>query len=118
MLNGLQRVLLHQLQQIGFATSVCSNLRRDIGDVETLLDIAEELGLDRAMTARFFESDADIEDIRARDAHTRARGVTGVPTFVVGNQHVVPGAQPTELWLKVIDEIAANPAEPAESPSG
>ena len=117
--------LIHWAGLEGRQTPVASRLfkayfeeGRHIGDVETLLDIAEELGLDRAMTARLFESDADIADIRARDAHTRARGVTGVPTFVVGNQHVVPGAQPTELWLKVIDEIAANPAEPAESPSG
>ena len=57
------------------------------------------------MTERLLNSDADVEDIRARDAHTRERGVTGVPTFVVANQHVVPGAQPTELWLQVIDEL-------------
>jgi predicted DsbA family dithiol-disulfide isomerase len=28
-----------------------------------------------------------------------------VPTFVVAGQHAVPGAQPTELWTKVIDEL-------------
>ena len=33
--------------------------------------------------------------------------MNAVPTFVIANQHVVPGAQPTDLWLKVIDEIAA-----------
>ncbi|SFP26221.1 DsbA family oxidoreductase [Tranquillimonas alkanivorans] len=79
---------------------------RDIGDRTVLLDIAEATGLDRAMTERLFESGADVEETRARDAHTRERGVTGVPTFVVANQHVVPGAQPPELWAKVIAEIA------------
>jgi predicted DsbA family dithiol-disulfide isomerase len=29
-----------------------------------------------------------------------------VPTFVVANQHVVPGAQSTDLWLQVIDDLA------------
>ena len=80
---------------------------RDIGDATTLADIAGAIGLDRAMTERLLGSDADAEDIRARDAHARERGVTGVPTFVIANQHVVVGAQPTELWLQVIDEIAA-----------
>jgi predicted DsbA family dithiol-disulfide isomerase len=80
---------------------------RDIGDRAVLLDIAEAQGLDRAMTQRLFESGADADDIRARDAHARKRGVTGVPTFIVANQHVVTGAQPPELWDQVIDEITA-----------
>ena len=80
---------------------------RDIGDTTTLADIAGAIGLDRATTERLLASDADADDIRARDAHARERGVTGVPTFVIANQHVVVGAQPTELWLQVIDEIAA-----------
>jgi predicted DsbA family dithiol-disulfide isomerase len=79
---------------------------RDIGDREVLLDIAEGIGLDREMIRRLLDSDADLDDIRARDEHARQRGVTGVPTFVLANQHVLPGAQPTELWLQVIDEIA------------
>ncbi|NNL72834.1 MAG: DsbA family oxidoreductase [Silicimonas sp.] len=79
---------------------------KDIGDREILLAIAEGIGMDREMVARLIESDADLEDVRSRDAHARERGVTGVPTFVLANQHVVPGAQPTELWLKVIDDVA------------
>jgi hypothetical protein len=33
--------------------------------------------------------------------------VTGVPTFLVANRHVVPGAQPPEFWSRVIDDILA-----------
>ena len=84
---------------------------QDIGDRAVLLDIAEGVGLDRAMIERLLDSDADLEDIRARDAHARERGVTGVPTFVLANTHVLPGAQPTELWTQVLDEIASQSAE-------
>ncbi len=80
----------------------------DIGDKHVLLSIAEAIGLDRAMTERLLMSDADADDIRARDAHARDRGVTGVPTFVLANQHVLVGAQPTDLWEKVIADIAEN----------
>jgi predicted DsbA family dithiol-disulfide isomerase len=80
---------------------------RDIGDRAVLLDIAAAQGLDRAMIGRLYESGADADDIRARDAHARKRGVTGVPTFIVANQHVVQGAQPSELWDQVIGEITA-----------
>ena len=77
----------------------------DIGNQDVLLKIAEGIGMDRAMTERLFASDADLKDVSARDAHARERGVTGVPTFVIANQHVVPGAQKPELWLQVIDEL-------------
>ncbi len=80
---------------------------RDIGDKAELAEIGGAAGLDKAMVERLLASDADAEDISARDAHARARGVTGVPTFVVANQHVLRGAQPPDLWGKVIEEIAA-----------
>ena len=78
---------------------------KDIGDTATLVEIAGNAGLDAAMVERLLASDADAEDIRARDAHARERGVTGVPTFVIANQHVLRGAQPPDLWAKVIEEI-------------
>ncbi len=80
---------------------------RDIGDRDTLADIADSAGLDAAMIRRLLASDADVEDIRTRDANARERGVTGVPTFIVANQHVVPGAQPPQLWEQLIDEVMA-----------
>jgi predicted DsbA family dithiol-disulfide isomerase len=105
--------LIHWAGLEGRQTAVVSRLfkayfeeGRDIGDREVLLSIAEGVGLDREMIARLFDSSADLEDIRARDEHARQRGVTGVPTFVLANQHVLPGAQPTELWLQIIDEIS------------
>ncbi len=78
---------------------------RDIGDAATLAEIAQEAGMDHALTATLLAGSSDAEDIRARDAHTRSRGVTGVPTFVIDNTHVLTGAQPTETWLSMIDEI-------------
>jgi predicted DsbA family dithiol-disulfide isomerase len=79
---------------------------RDIGDTATLADIAGAAGMDRAMTETLLQGDADADDIRARDAHTRQRGVSGVPTFIVAQQHALSGAQPTDLWLNVIDELS------------
>ena len=79
----------------------------DIGDKDVLLGIADGIGMDRAMTERLLQGDADLDDIRARDTHARERGVTGVPTFVLANTHVLTGAQRPELWAKVLEDIAA-----------
>jgi predicted DsbA family dithiol-disulfide isomerase len=80
---------------------------RDIGDIEVLADIADAIGMDAAVVTRLLKSDADRQDIRDRDAHSREMSVTGVPTFIVAGQHAVPGAQPPELWRKVIADVGA-----------
>ncbi len=78
---------------------------RDIGDHEVLADIADSVGMDAAVVLKLLQSDADREDIRTRDNHSRQMGVNSVPTYVVANQHAVPGAQPPELWAKVISDF-------------
>lgn len=91
---------------------------RDIGDVATLVEIGVECGMEREMLERLFASDADMKDVRARDAHARERGVSGVPTFVIANQHVLRGAQPPELWGQVINEILEQVRAQGEGASG
>lgn len=83
----------------------------DIGDHATLSRLAGEVGMDPAAVARLLASDADAEDIMARDMDARKKGVTAVPTFLIAQQYVVSGAQPPEMWRDVIDELAARAAE-------
>lgn len=79
---------------------------RDIGDLQTLADIAGENGMNRAATLRLLHSDADADDIQARDHDARQKGVNAVPTFLIAQQYVVSGAQPPETWGKVIEELS------------
>jgi predicted DsbA family dithiol-disulfide isomerase len=104
--------LIHWAGIEGCQTAVVSALfrayfreGRDIGDPEVLADIADARGMDASVVLRLLASDADREEIAARDKAARDMGVTGVPTFIVARQHAVPGAQPTELWRKVIGEM-------------
>ena len=83
---------------------------RDISDREVLADLADSHGIDAALIARLLASDADIDEVEKRDAQFREMGVTGVPTFIVAGEHAVPGCQPPEMWLKVIDEMAGQAA--------
>lgn len=78
---------------------------RDIGNHGVLADIAAAAGMDRSVTARLLASDADADDIRARDEDARRKGVSAVPTFLIAQQYVVSGAQPPEVWGRVIEEL-------------
>ena len=80
---------------------------RDIGNPEVLADIADGIEMDASVVARLLGSEADRDDIRARDTHSRKMGVASVPTFIVAGRHAVPGAQPPEMWARVIRELSA-----------
>ncbi|MEL6991823.1 MAG: DsbA family oxidoreductase [Pseudomonadota bacterium] len=88
---------------------------RDIGDADVLSDIADSAGMDAAVVRKLLQSTADAADIRKRDAQFREMGVTGVPCFIVNGQHAVPGCQPAETWITVIDEINSKLAADAET---
>ncbi len=78
---------------------------RDIGANEVLADIADAVGMDASVVLRLLRSESDIQNIRDRDTQAREMGVTSVPTFIVAGKHAVPGAQPPDLWRKVIGEL-------------
>ncbi|TVR43125.1 MAG: DsbA family oxidoreductase [Rhodobacteraceae bacterium] len=78
---------------------------RDIGDPHTLTDLAEGCGMDRDMTERLLDSDADAQLIRDADRDARARGIQGVPCFILNGEYAITGAQPVTLWQEVIDDL-------------
>lgn len=100
-LEGRQNAVVNALFKANFVEGL------DVSDHAVLLDIAENSGLDRDLIARLLDSEADIDDIRARDADIRARGLGGVPGFLIGRTYVVNGAHPTAFWVQVIDDLAA-----------
>lgn len=83
---------------------------RDLGDAEVLADVADSAGLDASLVLRLLASDADRREIVERDAAARGMGISSVPTFIVAGQHAVPGAQPPELWARVIAELQSGAA--------
>lgn len=109
--------LIHWAGLEGRQTAVVSALMRaffregrDIGDRDTLIAIAGSAGMDERVVARLLATDADRDDILARDQDARRKGVNAVPTFLVARQYVVQGAQPPEFWTRVIDELLALPS--------
>ncbi len=90
----------------------------DIGDHAVLVDVAQGTGMDADATRRLLAGPADRAEVAAEDARAREMGVQGVPTFVVGGKYVVTGAQDADLWLRVIDELAAQTRALAERTRG
>ena len=70
-----------------------------IGDMDTLIGIAAECGLDSDTTRTVLSESTTLKQIANQDASVRQQGVTGVPFLVFNNKVSLSGAQPPEVML-------------------
>ncbi len=64
-----------------------------LGDVDTLVSLASEVGLNTTAVRSMFNSNAFADAVRQDEADAQAIGVTGVPFFVLDRKYGVSGAQ-------------------------
>jgi len=79
---------------------------RNIGQTDVLADVAREAGMDAAAFERALIEPTYEDRLKANVAEARRHGVTGVPTFVFGEQ-VVAGAVPYPLLLDAAEKAGA-----------
>ncbi|MCM0021958.1 MAG: DsbA family oxidoreductase [Tagaea sp.] len=77
----------------------------DIGDLDTLADIAASIGADRAAVRAYLESGEGDAEVRAEDQFARQVGIQGVPCFVVERKYAISGAQPPEAFAEVFARV-------------
>ena len=89
-----------------------------IGDVETLVRLAAEAGLEAEEVRATLASDAFTLEVRDDEDEARQLGISGVPFFVFAGKLAVSGAQPAELLLRALaqswKELDARPEVLAE----
>ncbi len=76
---------------------------RDLGDLDTLVDIALRSGLDALRARRFLLSDEGRQEVVASDVYARRLGINGVPCFIVNRKYAVSGAQPPSAFVEVFN---------------
>jgi predicted DsbA family dithiol-disulfide isomerase len=81
----------------------------DIGNIETILRVAESVGLDTAALRASLESGEFRGQVDEGIRWARQIGVTGVPTFVIDDQHGVVGAQDHEVFVRVFEHLGKVP---------
>ena len=73
-----------------------------LGDVDTLVRLATEIGLDENAARLALVTDAFAADVRADEERARAFGISGVPFFAIDERYGVSGAQPPENLLDAL----------------
>ena len=93
----------HELAEALFNAYFCEG--RDVGDLATLCDVAEQIGLERQAAERFMRSDAALEEVRAQLARAPEVGVSGVPGYYLADSFLLPGAQTSETMEQIISRV-------------
>jgi predicted DsbA family dithiol-disulfide isomerase len=76
---------------------------RDLGEVDTLADAAASVGADRGDALAMLRGDGGVDEVQALVQDAYKAGVTGVPCFVLPTGYAIPGAQPPEVLVRVIE---------------
>ncbi|WP_066066663.1 DsbA family oxidoreductase [Neobacillus soli] len=98
--QGKEAVVSEKLLNAYFAES------QDIGDSETLADIAETAGLNRQEIVTVLnDKDAYANEVRQDEAIAQQYGVRGVPYFIINQKYAISGAQPTETFMGALQKV-------------
>ncbi|BBC72318.1 conserved hypothetical protein [Altererythrobacter sp. B11] len=81
--------------------------RRPVGQRETLLDVAEESGFDRAAAAEALDDEALSMAVRMEEKRGLEAGINSVPSFVIAGQYLVPGAREPEAFADMLRRALA-----------
>ena len=100
--HGLQAQMKERLLHAHFEE------RRSVFDVDALVPLAVEVGLDEAEVRAALADRRHLAAVHEDIATARALGATGVPFFVVDRTYGAAGAQPAEVLLQLLDRAWAD----------
>ncbi len=83
----------------------------DIGDLDTLLDLAEELGFEYHDAREHLADDTDLNAVYTENARMHRLGITGVPCYIFNDNRAIAGAQEPEILTRMLDMAAAQESE-------
>lgn len=78
---------------------------RNIGEIDTLVEVAAEAGLDADETRAYLESDTGTDQVKAEDQLARDIGIQGVPCFIINRKYAVSGAQDPSVLLQIFEQV-------------
>lgn len=96
--QGLQGEMKERLMRAYFSEG------QPIGELETLVKLGVEVGLDAGKTRIVLASETYADEVAADEKEARSLGISGVPFFVIDEKYGISGAQPTELFQQALEQ--------------
>jgi predicted DsbA family dithiol-disulfide isomerase len=89
----------------------------DIGDEQVLAEEGAAAGLDEGEIIDALGNPAYLERVLAQTREAFELGVGGVPAWVIDERLLVPGAQPHEVFARVLERLGHPPLGSSSSSS-
>jgi len=77
-----------------------------IGEHETLISLAAEVGLDPEKVREMLNGDEFSYEVRTDEQEAGSLGIQGVPFFVINRKYAVSGAQPIGVFLNALQKAS------------
>ncbi|SFE87838.1 DsbA family oxidoreductase [Alteribacillus iranensis] len=98
--QGKMNLLTERLMKAYFTEGL------DIGDHDTLVSLADDIGLDKEEAAKILDGDGYLDEVRLDQQKGVEAGVRGVPFFLFDGKYAVSGAQPVEAFTEALGKAA------------
>ncbi len=82
---------------------------RDLGDMEVLVEEGATVGLQKAEIVDALESGRYLDRIEEQTETAIELGAGGVPAWVINERALIPGAQPHEVFERVLERLGHEP---------
>ncbi|GCF08077.1 DsbA family oxidoreductase [Dictyobacter arantiisoli] len=96
--HGLQDVAKERLLKAYFVEA------RNVGEIDTLVQLASEIGLDAEEARTALSSDTYADAVRTDEERAHVFGITGVPFFAIDEKYGISGAQPTDVFSRALKQ--------------
>ncbi len=91
----------HELKDRLMAAYFCEGL--DIGDTQTLVELAAQVGVDRSDAEGWLEGTSGNEEVLEAFNFALSAGISGVPTFVFDRARAFSGAQSPDVMFQGLE---------------
>lgn len=97
--HGLMQEMTERLLRAYYTDS------KHIGDPNTLVELAVEVGLDREAAAAMLASDEMSDAVRADEQEASKFGIQSIPFFLINRKYAITGAQSEEVFVQSFQQI-------------
>lgn len=89
----------------------------DLSNDENLITAGISAGLDRAEIKKWLSEDYRFKEVERKEKELTRLGVHAVPFFILNDRFALSGAQQTETFITVLEEVGSKSVITEEAPS-
>ena len=80
--------------------------KQDLTQENTLIELLEKYGWSAEKTISIINSDIANDEVKEEMNYYKQLGVTGVPYFIFNQKYAVSGAQPSEVFMEILEKVS------------